>query len=171
MGKGKEAGNHHFLFSILPKTNLIYGIKCILLSINAFSLDKSKILLFDKELNPFSFHHPMSCLCQQCRSRSYCAKCEVWSLNLHHCLSLDIQEKSNIEEAIFQVWKIFKAQNVCLALYSKISRIRGCKEMTEIFELLQCSKCPKWTWKVLPQSSAGKKPSEKKKKALETLYQ
>ena len=55
MGKGENAGNHHFLiflqcFLPFPNQVLIFYLNNILLSANAFNLDQSKILLFGKEL-------------------------------------------------------------------------------------------------------------------------
>ena len=39
------------MFSILPKTNFIFSVTFILPSANAFNFNKSKIMLFGKELN------------------------------------------------------------------------------------------------------------------------
>ena len=55
--KGENAGNHHFLLY----THIFYpskpsfnsSLKLTLLSANAFNLDKSKIVLFGKELNSY----------------------------------------------------------------------------------------------------------------------
>ena len=57
VGKGEKAGNQHFLlssakFSTFPNTNLKFSFKFILPSANAFNSDKSKNLLFGKELTP-----------------------------------------------------------------------------------------------------------------------
>ena len=59
MGKGKNAGNQHFLlfptmFSPLPKTIFIFSVMFTLSSANAFNLDQSKIFSFGKELTIYN---------------------------------------------------------------------------------------------------------------------
>ena len=58
MAKGENAPNQHFLLfpqcSTLPKANFSFRVTLILSSANAFNFDKSKILLFAKELKAFA---------------------------------------------------------------------------------------------------------------------
>ena len=52
--KGENVGNQHFLLSpqcFLPETNFNDSVAFILASANAFNLDYSKLLSFDKELS------------------------------------------------------------------------------------------------------------------------
>ena len=70
VGKGENAGNQHFLFFplmffICPKTNFYFSVTFILLSANAFNLDQSKNLSFDKELK--SLQQQKMVLRSQCR--------------------------------------------------------------------------------------------------------
>ena len=67
-GKGENAGDQHFLFfrncfqpypsnhSSLSKYTIIILANFILSSANAFNLDQSRILLFGKELTPYSIN-------------------------------------------------------------------------------------------------------------------
>ena len=55
VGKGENAGNQHFLlfpqfFLLLSKTEIIIYVTFILLSANAFNLEKVKLLLSGNEL-------------------------------------------------------------------------------------------------------------------------
>ena len=69
-GKSRNAGKQHFLlfppcFLPLPRTDFNFSVTFILLSADAFGLDKSKILLFGKELTLSQMTHLRPCQTQR----------------------------------------------------------------------------------------------------------
>ena len=80
VGKGENAGNQHFLFfpqCFQPKSNFSFLVAFTLSSANAFNLDRSKILLFGKELTHYHtiphFDTPKIYSCgKHCEKRRNC---------------------------------------------------------------------------------------------------